>query len=147
MLQTYSALITLGGEEVAYIKVYFDSSGVNQTATALAVSTTSPNQVDVSYARGRYSWWDRQYDPPQFLGVTDLLSEDSFVYFRFQLVNTNLTTSFTATFIGAHSTSGSTDWTTIQWVQQTWFYGLFSLGALLVVIPGGLILFSCLRRR
>eukprot|EP00276_Gloeochaete_wittrockiana_P012215 CAMPEP_0184373598 /NCGR_PEP_ID=MMETSP1089-20130417/164587_1 /TAXON_ID=38269 ORGANISM="Gloeochaete wittrockiana, Strain SAG46.84" /NCGR_SAMPLE_ID=MMETSP1089 /ASSEMBLY_ACC=CAM_ASM_000445 /LENGTH=366 /DNA_ID=CAMNT_0026716569 /DNA_START=52 /DNA_END=1148 /DNA_ORIENTATION=+ len=128
-LNIHTALITLSGEEVAYVKVYFDSSGVNMTANSIAVTTTSPAQVDVAYARGRYSLWDRQYDPPEFLGVTDLLSEDSFVYFRFQLVNTGLTTTFTATFAGAHSTTGSSDWTTIQWVQQAWFYGLFSLGA------------------
>ena len=146
-MQIHTALITLSGEEVAYVKVYFDSSGVNMTANSLAVSTTSPAQVDVAYARGRYSLWDRQYDPPEFLGVTDLLSEDSFVYFRFQLVNTGLTTTFTATFAGAHSTTGSSDWTTIQWVQQAWFYGLFSLGALLFIIPGSIILLSCLRRR
>ncbi len=146
-MQITTLVFSINGTEPIYARTYVDSKAANATGliNIIDVGINSTN-VLIEYARGSYPLLFRSWTEITSDGQNDLLSDESYVYFRFTPQYGLVFNTYKATFLATYQKFGSTYWASPALIQQIWFYGWFGLGCVLTLLSLVVLLFSCCKR-
>lgn len=128
-------VFSMNGTGSVYARTYIDNHSPNSTGAINIINVvTSSTNVLAEYARGSYPLLYRSWTKITPSGEDDLLSDDSYVYFRFTPLYNFDYDVYNATFIATFQDHGSKYWPSTVLFQEIWFGIWVGSGFLFVVI-------------
>jgi len=125
----------MNGTGSIYARTYIDNYSPNSTGAINMINVVvNSTNVLVEYARGSYPLIYRSWTKITPSGQEDLLSTDSYVYFRFTPLYSFVFEVYDATFTATFQDHGSTYWASNVTAQEFWFGCWVGTGFLFDVI-------------